>query len=124
MTRPQDHERIYLEAVIGLYCSLPGTPERPSRQDRQLARDLCRRSVPLRVVRAALILAAARRTIRSGPALPQVRTLHYFLPAIDEVLSHAQDPDYLAYLAAKLHSFTSTKGAPSGPRYWPDSRVS
>lgn len=116
MIRPPDHERVYLEAVLGLYCSLPGTPEHPSRQDRQLARELCRRSVPLRVVRAALMLAAARRTIRSGPALPQVRTLHYFLPAIDEVLEHPQDPDYLAYLAAKLQSFTSTKGPLLRPR--------
>jgi hypothetical protein len=64
--------------------------------------------VPLRVVRAALILAAARRTIRSGPALPQVRTLHYFLPVIDEVLEHPLEPDYVAYLAHKLHDFART----------------
>jgi hypothetical protein len=108
--RPPDQERVYLEAVLGVYCSLPGTPERPSRQDRQLARTLCRRGLPLRVVRAALILAAARRTFRSGPALPQVRTLHYFLPAIDEVLEHPLDPEYLAYLAAKLQSFPSMRG--------------
>jgi hypothetical protein len=61
--------------------------------------------VPLRTVRAALILAAARRTLRGGPPLPQVRTLHYFLPAIEEVLEHPLDPDYVAYLAAKLKSF-------------------
>lgn len=107
MIRPKDQERVYLEAVLGVYSSLPGTPERPSRQDRRLAKELCRRGVPLRVVRAALILAAARRTIRSGPPLPQVRSLHYFLPAIDEVLEHPQDPDYVASLAAKLHSFAS-----------------
>jgi hypothetical protein len=112
--RPPDQQRVYLEAVLAVYCSLPGTPERPSRQDRQLARELCRRGVPLRAVRAALILAAARRTIRSGPALPQVRTLYYFLPVIDEVLKHPLDSDYVAYLAAKLESFASEHHPPLG----------
>ncbi len=56
-------------------------PDRdPAGRDRQLARDLCRRGVPLRTVRVALLLATARRTLRSGPPLPPVRTLHYFLP--------------------------------------------
>ena len=116
MIRPPDQERVYLEAVLGAYSSLPGTPPRPSRRDRQLARELCRRGVPLRVIRDALILAAARRTIRSGPALPQVRTLHYFLPVIDEILEHPLDPDYVAYLAARLQSFASKKGVLLGER--------
>jgi hypothetical protein len=110
--RPPDHERVYLEAVLGAYCSLPGAPQHPSRQDRHLARELCRRGVPLRVVRAALILATARRTLRSGPALPQVRTLHYFLPVIDEVLKQPLDSDYFAYLAAKIKSFARTNPNP------------
>jgi hypothetical protein len=122
--RPPDQERVYLEAVLGVYSSLPGTPERPSRRDRLLARELCRRAVPLRVVRDALILAAARRTIRSGPALPQVRTLHYFLPAIDEILEHPQDPDYIAYLAVKLQSFASRKASANSQPARSDSRVS
>jgi hypothetical protein len=109
--RPPDQERVYLEAVLEAYSSLPDTPQRPSRQDRHLARELSRKGVPLRVVRAALILAAARRTLRSGPALPQVRTLHYFLPAIDEVLHHPLDPGYVEYLAAKLKPFASKKTA-------------
>lgn len=112
MIRPPDHERVYLQAVLGAYCSLPGAPERPSRRDRHLALELCRRGVPLSVVRAALILAAARRTIRSGPALPQVRTLHYFLPVIDEVLEQPLDSEYVAYLTAKLHAFARTKPNP------------
>ena len=111
MKRPADQERLYLEAVLTTYSSLPGTPERPSRQDRRLARDLCRRGVPLRTVRTALLLAAARRTLRSGPPLAPVRTLHYFLPAIDEVLEHPPDPGYVDYLAAKLKPFASQKTA-------------
>jgi len=114
--RPPDQERIYIEAVLATYSSLPGTPARPSRQDRRLARDLCRRGVPLRTVRTALLLAAARRTLRSGPPLPPVRTLHYFLPAIEEVLEIPPDPGYVEYLAAKLKPFASQKSALLGER--------
>ena len=116
MKRPADQERIYLESVLETYSSLPGTPPRPSRQDRRLARDLCRRGVPLRTVRTALLLAAARRTLRSGPPLPRVRTLHYFLPAIEEVLELPPDPGYVEYLAAKLSPFASKKSALLGER--------
>lgn len=116
MIRPRDQERVYLEAVLETYNSLPETPPRPSRQDRRLALELCRKGVPLRTVRAALVLAAARRTLRSGPPLPRVRTLHYFLPAIDEVLEHPLAPDYVEYLAAKLKPFASKKTALLGER--------
>jgi hypothetical protein len=109
--RPADQERVYLDAVLATYTSLPGTPIQPSRRDRALARELCRRGVPLRTVRTALLLAAARRTLRSGPPLAPVRTLHYFLPAIDEVLELPPDPAYVDYLAAKLKPFASQKAA-------------
>jgi hypothetical protein len=114
--RPPDQERIYVEAVLTTYSSLPGTPLRPSRQDRRLARDLCQRGVALRTVRTALLLAAARRTLRSGPPLAPVRTLHYFLPAIEEVLDQPPDPAYVDYLAAKLKPFASQKSALLGER--------
>lgn len=109
MRRPADQERIYLDAVLETYSSLPGTPPRPSRQDRRLALDLCRRGVPLRAVRTALLLAAARRSIRAGPPLPPVRTLHYFLPVVEEVLELPPDPGYLQYLAAKLQPLVAEK---------------
>jgi hypothetical protein len=114
--RPADQERIYIDALLQTYSALPGTPAQPSRQDRRLARDLCRRGVPLRTVRAALILAVARRTLRSGPELPQVRTLYYFLPAIEEVLDQHIDPAYVNYLLDKLRPFASRKSALLGER--------
>lgn len=67
-------------------------------------------------VRAAMLLAAARRTLRSGPPLPPVRTLHYFLPAIEEVLALPPEPRYVDYLAAKLKPFASKKTALLGER--------
>jgi hypothetical protein len=114
--RPADQERLYIDAVLTTYTSLPGTPARPSRQDRRLARDLCHRGIPLRTVRTALLLAAARRTLRSGPPLAPVRTLHYFLPAIEEVLELPPDPGYVDYLAAQLKPFASQKTALLGER--------
>jgi len=116
MRRPADQERLYLETVLATYNSLPGTPARPGRRDRQLARELCRRCVPLRTVRAALLLAAARRTLRSGPPLPPVRTLHYFLPVINEVLEQPLEPGYVEYLDARLRPFASQKSALLGER--------
>ncbi len=116
MRRPADQERSYIEAALATYSSLPDTPARPSRRDRQLARELCRRCVPLRTVRSALVLAAARRTLRSGPPLPPVRTLHYFLPAIEEVLERPLDPGYVDYLDARLKPFASKKSALLGER--------
>jgi len=107
--RPADQERLYLEAVLQTYTALPGTPERPSRTDRRLARQLCRQGIPLKIVRAALILATGRRTIRSGPPLPRVRTLYYFLPAIDEVLATSLDPGYVEYLAGRLQPLIAEK---------------
>jgi hypothetical protein len=107
--RPADQEHVYLDAVLDTYISLPGTPPQPSRQDRRLALDLCRRGVPLRAVRTALLLAAARRNLRSGPPLPPVRTLYYFLPVIEEVLELPPDPGYAQYLAGKLQSLVAEK---------------
>jgi hypothetical protein len=116
MRTPADQERLYVDAVITTYTALPGTPIKGSRSDRQLAHALCRRAVPLRTVRTALFLATARRTLRSGPPLPAVRTLHSFLTAIHEVLQHPPEPDYLAYVVGMLKPFSSQKSALLGER--------
>ena len=99
-----DHQRgptCYVDAVLRSYVSLPGTPERASRRDRRLARELHLRGVSLATIRTALLLATARRTFRRSP-LAAVRTLHYFLPVIEEVAATPPEGDYVDYLAAKL----------------------
>jgi hypothetical protein len=103
----------YVNAVVNNYVRLPGTPLRPSRRDRRLAGVLHDRNIPLQVVWAAFVLAAVRRTIRSPeqPQLEAIRTLYYFLPAIDEVLDTPPDPDYVHYLADKLRPFVADKEA-------------
>jgi len=103
----------YVSAVAANYVRLPGTPLRASRQDRRLAAALHDRGVPLHVVWAAFVLAAARWAIRSPTQrrLDPIRTLYYFLPAIDEVLGSTPEPGYVNYLAAKLRPLVSEKEA-------------
>jgi hypothetical protein len=102
----------YVKAVVAAYVSLPGTPARPSRRDQCLARELYGRGVSLETVRTALLLAAGRRTLRSPRAerLGPVRTLYYFLPAIEEVVDQPPDPGYVDYLAGKLQPFMKRGG--------------
>ena len=103
----------YVAAVAAQYVRLPGTPLRASRQDRRLAAAIHDRGVSLPVVWAAFVLAAARWAIR-GPMqrrLDPIRTLYYFLPAIDEVLENTPEPGYVHYLAAKLRPLVREKEA-------------
>ena len=114
-TRPSLAQRRYVTALITNYLRLPGTPLRASRNDRRLAAELHDRGVLLRVVYAAFVLAGVRHTQR-GPAqhrLDPIRTLHYFLGAVEEVL-HAEppiDPAYVVYLAEKLGPHVAEKEA-------------
>ena len=101
----------YVNAVVTHYVRLPGTPLRASRRDRCLAATLYDRRVQLRVVWAAFVIAAARWAIRSPQQrkLETIRTLYYFIPAIDEVLDTAPDKGYVHYLAAKLQPLIAEK---------------
>jgi hypothetical protein len=101
----------YVDAIVRHYVRLPGTPLHASRGDRRLAAALYDRGIPLAVVWAASVMAAARWAIRSPTQrrLPPIRTLHYFLPAIEEVLGTSPDPGYVAYLAGKLQSLVAEK---------------
>jgi len=101
----------YADAVVSNYVRLPGTPLRASRRDHDLAAALHDRGIPLPVVWAAFVLAAARWAIRSPQQrrLPAIRTLYYFLPAIDEVLETSPDTAYVEYLASKLQSLVAEK---------------
>lgn len=107
------HSRRYIQAVLDEYVSLPGTPCRASRQDRRLAGELYEQVVPLAAVRAAFLLGVTRRTFRSSHVclLPPVRTLHYFVPIVEEVLHCPPEPGYVDYLALKLRPFVEAKAA-------------
>jgi hypothetical protein len=69
-----------------------------------LAAGLHERGVPLEAVENALVLAASRRLVRPEEAMPlgTVRSLAYFVPAIEEVLETKVSPEYYQYLRGKI----------------------
>ena len=69
-----------------------------------LHRSLYDRGVPLQAVENALLLAAARRSVRpaDAPPLGTIRSLAYFLPVIEEVLQLKVGQEYFQHLRNKL----------------------
>lgn len=92
----------YVQAVLRAYLRSPETSQPPRTADRNLAAQLYQQRIPLRNVTAAVLLATARRIFRPPPPLPPIRSLHYFLPVIDEIRNHDIDPAYLEYIQYKL----------------------
>jgi hypothetical protein len=104
----------YVSRVLSLYLGLAETPARSSRLDRRLAEELYEKRIELEEVEAAMILASARRLLRSpeAPILGPIRSLHYFLPVIDEVRSVPISADYIEYLRGKLAAFEESRLSP------------
>jgi len=97
----------YVSRVLDLYLGLAETPTRSSRLDRRLAEELYEKRIELEEIESAMILASARRLLRSAdaPILGPIRSLHYFLPVIDEVRGVPVSSDYIEYLRGKLAAF-------------------
>jgi len=105
---PSDRKQ-YISRLLELYRHTPGTLGRVRREDRRLAVELCDRGVPLGVVEDALILAIARRCLRTPDAAPlsTVRSLHYFIPVIEELMTTPLPDGYADYLKRKLGKIQS-----------------
>lgn len=114
---PTDLET-YRQTVIDLYLRLPDTPRRLSRFDLRLVRQLWQRQIPLTTVETAFLLASSRRAVRRPDAMPlgPIRSLHYFMPVIEELLAQPAPASYLAYLRSKvtLHPATRKTAATTG----------
>jgi hypothetical protein len=97
-------EAAYVAELLRLYHTIPSAPLRVRPADRALARSLFQRNVPLEIVRAALLLATSRRIHRplTAPPLQPVRSLHYYLPVIQELLDVPPPPGYVEYLTRKI----------------------
>lgn len=97
-------EKEFVAQVLNLYLSLPQTPARTSRIDRQLAAQWYTQKLNWEVLEGAMLLAAARRSLRDPelPPLPPIRSLHYFVPLLEEVLATPLAPEYVQYLRGKL----------------------
>jgi hypothetical protein len=94
----------YRQVVLDLYLRLPDTPRRLSRHDLRLVRQLWDRNIPLQVIEAAFLLASARRAARRPDAIPlgPIRSLHYFLPLVEELLEQPVPKSYVDYLRSKV----------------------
>ena len=104
-------QREYVRQVLEAYCATPGTAGVVRRADRSFATQLHDRGVPLTAVENAMILAAARRSVRPADAAPlgTIRSLAYFAPVIEEVSQLKAGQEYFQYLRNKLHRTTPTR---------------
>ena len=102
--------RHYVRSVVDAYIALPETPNHASRSDRHLAAQLHASDIPFPVITVALLLATARRLARNNP-LPPIRSLHYFLPVIEEVHHNLPSPLYIRYLERKIRELSDVTGA-------------
>ena len=98
----------YVRRVLEAYCATPGTVGVVRRADRSLATQLYDRGVPLSAVENAMILAAARRSVRPDDAQPlgTIRSLAYFAPVIEEVLQLKVGPEYFRHHRNKVQRST------------------
>ncbi|HLX06221.1 MAG TPA: hypothetical protein VKY89_00010 [Thermoanaerobaculia bacterium] len=96
----------YVRCVLDLYRSIPETPSRERPADRQLAVALERQGISIEIVAAAFVLATARRHYRDpeAPALSPVRSLHYYLPVIDELRASPPPAGYRESLRQRLEA--------------------
>lgn len=105
---------VFVRTVLDLYLGLPhSAARRPSRNDRRLAEQLFDRGVALQIVRAAMLLAIARRSQRPIDATPltPIRSLFYFSPVIDELLDPAPDPSFIDHIIVRWqHLLTRPDG--------------
>jgi hypothetical protein len=104
-------QREYVRQVLQAYRSTPGTAAVVRRADSLFAAQLYQRGVPLNAVENALILAAARRSVRPANASPlgTIRSLAYFSPVIEEVLQLKVSPEYFQHLRNKLQRSTPAR---------------
>jgi hypothetical protein len=104
-------QKDYVDAVIDTYVSLPDTPNRARGDDRYLAVSWYHQGIMLFHVKAAMLLAAARRNFRqpeAGPLEP-IRSLRYFVPLIEEIQHSGVEESYVEYLQQKLSPVLTTK---------------
>ncbi len=105
---PSDQEarQHYVQAVLDRYRQTPGVLGRVRRADRQLAQRLYQDRVPFYVIDRACVLAAARRIKNNAfsTPLPPIRSLHYFLPVIQEVIRRPPGPRDIEEMRALLRS--------------------
>lgn len=95
----------YVKDVLGRFYLDSTTRPRMQRSDWRFANELFDKEVPLAAVEAALILTKIRRNLRppGSPPPAAIRSLTYFRPVIDEVLTGPPDLVLLHNLTLALN---------------------
>jgi len=103
------NQKKYVDTVIALYIQLPDTPLKPSYNDRLTASGFFAQKIPVNTIEAALMLASLRRRARQHdqPPLAPVRSLAYFVPAVQEVAASTLPEEYIQYLRLKIRNFSA-----------------
>ncbi len=98
------NRQIYIRTVLDLYVEMPGTPQRICPHDRALAHQWFDRKIPIRIIQAALLLGSGRRLYRRSDAfkLTPIRSMAYFGPVVEELLTQPPPATYIQYLRFKL----------------------
>jgi len=116
---PGPDRKEFTRSVIRMYLTLPETPERAGRTDWVMANNLFDRKIARVTVKQALLLASVRRLGRPPdmPRLAPIRSLHYFVPVIEELLEQPLPDGYPEYLQRKIIPLTKLGlgGKISGP---------
>jgi hypothetical protein len=99
----------YVSAVLALYRAAPGTLGHVRKADLRLAHDLYDRGIGLPLVDDAITVALCRRLVRATPPAEPIRSLHYFLGPIEELVTGALDPTYVEYLRGRLIRHLATR---------------
>ena len=101
----------YVRRVLEAYRLTPDTAGLVRRADRLFAAQLYDRGVALTTVENALILAAARRSVRpvDAPPLGNIRSLAYCAPVIEEVLQLKVGPEYFRHLRNRLQRYSPAR---------------
>jgi hypothetical protein len=101
----------YVSKVLTLYLELPETPLHTTLYDQKRAAEFQLRGVPLDLIEAAFLLGSLRRLLRPPGALPlsPIRSLAYFQPVIDELISSPLSDSYVEYLRNKMKPFAGKK---------------
>lgn len=109
-------EDLYVRRLLTAYRELPDASGRVRAADRRLAVQLFTDLVPLELVLAAFRLALARRHARTpdAPPLNAIRSLHYFLPVLDE--ARGLDPGYLDYVVHRAEAESARRQGGCHPR--------
>lgn len=93
----------YVRQTLEAYRATPTACGQVRPADGDLAVRLYQERIPFTAVEGAFILAAARRTYRTGHfPLSPIRSLRYFRPIIREILGKPVDPGHVSYLWLKL----------------------